>query len=152
MALLRTHSNNFTSFLCLEPQAWTQYSRWGLTRAEQRETITFLTLLPLLFWHNPGYCRPYWLPSAHCWLMSSILSTRISKSFAMGLPSMSSFPSTGLPWLKYNILHLVVLNLIRFTWDHFSSLSKSLWMTSLSSFESTAPVSLVSSAKLLRMY
>jgi len=39
-----------TSFLYCGPKAWMQYSRWGLMRAEQRGTITSLTLLttPLL--------------------------------------------------------------------------------------------------------
>jgi len=37
-------------FLCWEPQSWAQYSRWGLTRAEERRTITSLVLMatPLL--------------------------------------------------------------------------------------------------------
>ena len=36
-------------FLVLGPQTWMQYSRWGLTKAEQRGTITSLTLMALLF-------------------------------------------------------------------------------------------------------
>ena len=32
-------------FFCLGPQAWTQYSRWDLTGAEQRKTIASLSLL-----------------------------------------------------------------------------------------------------------
>ena len=32
--LLWTSSNSSMSFLCWGPQNWTQYSRWGLTRAE----------------------------------------------------------------------------------------------------------------------
>jgi len=35
-ALLWTCSNSPTSFLCWGSQAWTQYSRWSLMRAEQR--------------------------------------------------------------------------------------------------------------------
>jgi len=38
-------------------------------------------------------------------------------------------------------LHLALLNLIRFSWVHFSSLSRSLWMDSLLSNASTAPFS-----------
>ena len=34
VALLWTSSKNSTSFLCWGPQAWTQCSTWGLTRAE----------------------------------------------------------------------------------------------------------------------
>ncbi|KAK4814241.1 LOW QUALITY PROTEIN: hypothetical protein QYF61_012737 [Mycteria americana] len=49
-------------------------------------------------------------------------------------------------------LHLALLNLMRFTQAHFSSLSRSLWMTSHPSGVSTAPHSLVSSANLLRVH
>ena len=49
-------------------------------------------------------------------------------------------------------MHLALLNLIRFSWAHFSSLSRSLWMASLPSSVLTAPLSLVSSANLLRVY
>ena len=34
VALLWTHSKSSTSFLYWRPQAWMQYSRWGLTKAE----------------------------------------------------------------------------------------------------------------------
>ncbi|KAK4807231.1 LOW QUALITY PROTEIN: hypothetical protein QYF61_024351 [Mycteria americana] len=47
---------------------------------------------------------------------------------------------------------LALLNLMKFTWAHFSSLSRSLWMASLLSSISTAPLSLVSSANLLRVH
>ncbi|KAK4813629.1 hypothetical protein QYF61_014389, partial [Mycteria americana] len=49
-------------------------------------------------------------------------------------------------------LHLALLNLMRFTQAHFSSLSRSLWMTSRPSDLSTAPLSLVSSANLLSVH
>ena len=35
-------------FLVLGHQAWIQYSRWGLMRAEKRETIPSFSLLPHL--------------------------------------------------------------------------------------------------------
>jgi len=47
---------------------------------------------------------------------------------------------------------LALLNLMRFTWAHFSSLSRSLWMAFHPSGVSTAPFSLVSSANLLRVH
>ncbi|KAK4810657.1 hypothetical protein QYF61_007394 [Mycteria americana] len=43
-------------------------------------------------------------------------------------------------------------NLMRFIQAHFSSLSRSLWMTSRTSGMSTAPLSLVSSANFLRVH
>ena len=49
--------------------------------------------------------------------------------------SESSSPSLytylGLPQPKYSTLHLALLNLIRSSWTHFSSLSRSFWMVSL---------------------
>ena len=52
------------------------------------------------------------------------------------------------------LLHFALLNLIRFTQDHFSKqfLSRSLWMASLPSIVSNAPHSLVSTANLLRTH
>ena len=49
-------------------------------------------------------------------------------------------------------LHLALLNLMRLARDHFSSLSMSLWMASCPSGVSTAPLSLVSSANLLKVH
>jgi len=47
-----THSNSSMSFLHWGPQAWTQYCKRGPTRAEQRGTITSLSLLvtPPVMW------------------------------------------------------------------------------------------------------
>ena len=39
VALLWTHSNRSTSFLYWGLQTWMQYSKWSLTRAEQRGAI-----------------------------------------------------------------------------------------------------------------
>ncbi|KAK4818489.1 hypothetical protein QYF61_014219 [Mycteria americana] len=78
------------------------------------------------------------------------------KSFSAGLHSITSSSSLywnrGLPRTRCRTLHLALLNLMRFTQAHFSSLSRSLWMTSRSSSVSTAPLSLVSSANLLRVH
>ena len=49
-------------------------------------------------------------------------------------------------------LHLASLNLVRFTWAHSSGLSRPLWMVFLPSVVSSAPLSLVSSANLLRVH
>ena len=64
--------------------------------------------------------------STHCWFMSSFLSTRTPKTFSTGLLSRGFSPSVykhlGLPHPKCNALYLALLNFIRFTWAHFSSL------------------------------
>jgi len=49
-------------------------------------------------------------------------------------------------------LRLALLNLMRFTWTHVSSLSRSLWVASLPSGVVTVPHSLVSSENLLRVH
>ena len=51
-----------------------------------------------------------------------------------------------------NILHLALLNVIRFLYAHFSSLSRSLWMAFPPSIVSTALHSLVLSVDLLRTH
>jgi len=93
---------------------------------------------------------------AHCWLVSSFSFIRTPTSFLAGLLSRSSslglYSYLGLPQPKYNALHLALLNLIRFLWAHFSCLSRFLWMASLLSIVLTAPLSLVSSADLLRVH
>ena len=66
--------------------------------------------------------------------------------------SLSLYKYQGLLLPKCNALHLALLNLIRFIWAHFSSLSRSLWMTFLPSSVSTAVLSSVSSANLLRVH
>jgi len=112
-------------------------------RAKWRGTTISLSLLvtPLLM--HPRIQLAFRAASACCWLMSSFLLTRTPKSFSTGLLSVSS-PSLyfylGLLQLKCNTLQLVLLNLIKFSGAHFLSLSKSLWITSLPSFVSTAPL------------
>lgn len=57
---------------------------------------------------------------------------------------------TKLPQLGWSTLHLTLLNFMKFTQAHLSSLSRSLWMESLPSSVLTAPHSLVSLADWLR--
>ena len=66
--------------------------------------------------------------------------------------STSLYTYLGLPQLKWKTLHFVLLNLIQFTCTHFSSLSMSLQMASITSVVSTSPFSLMSSLNLLRVY
>ena len=65
-------------------------------------------------------------------LMSSFSSTRTPKSFSAGLLSRSSSPNLykylGLPWPKCNTMHLALLNLIKFTWAHFSTCPGPEWL------------------------
>ncbi|KAK4816270.1 hypothetical protein QYF61_014342 [Mycteria americana] len=56
------------------------------------------------------------------------------------------------PALKCRILHLALLNFMRFARAHLSSLSGCLWMASLPSRVSTTPLSLGSSANLLKVH
>lgn len=67
--------------------------------------------------------------------LPSFSHTRILTFFLAGLLSISSSPSLhiywGLLWPKYSTFHEALLNLIRLMWAHSSSLSKLLWMASL---------------------
>ena len=47
------------------PQAWTQYSRWGLTRAEQRGTIPSLSLLATPLPMQTRISLVFWAAGAH---------------------------------------------------------------------------------------
>lgn len=86
--------------------------------------------------------------SIHSWL------TGTPKSFSIGLLLMSSslslYSHLGLPQPKSNTSHVALLNLIRFSYVHFFSLFRFLW-TSPSSIVSTAALSLLSLANLLRV-
>ena len=58
----------------------------------------------------------------------------------------------GIAPTKMQDLHLALLNLVRFTWAHFLSLSRSLWMASCPSAMSTTPLSLMSADSLLKAH
>lgn len=74
----------------------------------------------------------------------------------MGLLTVYSLPSLylclGLPKLRCRILHLALFNFLRFLQAHVSSLSSSLWMTSLPSNVLIILHSLVSSTKSLKVH
>ena len=53
----------------LGPQKWTQHSRWGFTRAEQRSRITSLCLLVTLLLMQPRTRLAFWAASTHCLLI-----------------------------------------------------------------------------------
>jgi len=87
----------------------------------------------------------------HAW----VFSARMPKSFALMLSRSSSpclYTYLKLSQVKSNTLPLAVLNLLRFLWACFLSLSISLWMKSLHSVVPTVLFCLVSLAKLLRVH
>jgi len=63
------------SFLCWGLQSWTQDSRWGLTRVEQRGRITSLNLLAMLLLMQPRIWLAFWAASTQCRLVSGFSST-----------------------------------------------------------------------------
>jgi len=83
--------------------------------------------------------------------MFSFSSIRTPRSFSAGLLSRSSFPTLytykRVFQPKCKTLYFAMLNYITFTQAHLLSLSRSFWITSLLPNVSTAPLSLVSSAK-----
>ena len=92
-------------------------------------TIISLALLVTLLLMQPRILLAFQAETACCQLISSLLSTRITKA-SEGLISRNSSQSLGLPWPKCKALHLALLNLIRLSCAHFLSLSKSLWTAS----------------------
>ena len=93
VALLWTRSKTSMSFLCWGLQNWMQYSRWGLTGAEQRSRTTSLNMLATLILMQPRIRLAFWAASARCQLMLNFSSTSTHKSFSSGLLSSHSLPS-----------------------------------------------------------
>jgi len=74
-------------------------------------------------------------------------------SSLQGWPQRVCIHSLGLPQSECSsTLRLALLNLIRFMWAQFSSQSRSLRMACLPSVVSAVPLTLVSSANLLRVH
>lgn len=69
----------------------------------------------------------FWAASVHWWLTSSFSSTETPKIFSTGLLSMSSSC-----WISPGLVECT------FTWAHFSSSSRSVWMAFLPSVVPTA--------------
>ena len=84
---------------------------------------------------QPRIQLAFWAVSTHCQVMLSFLLTDTHKSFLAVLLSIHYLPSLylclKLPLPTCRTLHLALLNFMRFTWTHFSSLSRSLWMAFL---------------------
>ena len=89
----------------------------------------------------------FWAVSVHRWCMYNFSYTSTSKPFFTWLLSVHSLPSLygclRLPWPRLSILHLALLNFMRFAWANLSNLSRTLWMASLPSEVLTAPLSWV---------
>ena len=146
VALLWTHSNSSTSFLYHGPQALTQYSRWGLTKAEGNTHHPLLAATPLLM--QPRIQLAFQAARAHCWIMSRFLSISTPTFISSGLLSRSSSPSQysylRLPRSKCNTLHLALLNLFRFSCAQSLSHSRSLWMGSFCCVNCTTQLGVIS--------
>lgn len=133
-----------------------QESRWSLMGVEQRGRVTSLDLLATLLLMQLKIWLAFWSASAHWWLMLSFLSTNTPKCFSTGLLSIPSSPipylCLGLPWPMCRTLHLALMIVMRFAQAHFSSLSRSLRMTSFPRSMLTTPHSWVLLANLLRVH
>jgi len=53
-----------------------QYSNWGLTRAEQKETVASFALLAIPLLIKPRISLAFWAASSHFWLTFSFSSAR----------------------------------------------------------------------------
>ena len=141
-----THSHRSVFFLCWGVRSWTEDSRWGLTRAEQRGRIPPpLTCWPRCFWCSPGYG---WLSGlqAHTAGSYSVYYPPEPRSPSPLLSTHSTpslYPCLGLSRPRCSTLHLAMLNFMGFAWAHSSSLSRALWTASRPSRVSTTPLSFV---------
>lgn len=105
--------------------------------------------------HPSFLCIPgsLWLSRLQVLIAGSYISFHLPTSSSPSLLSIHLSPSLyccwGLPQPRWWTLHLDLLNIMRFTWDHSSSLSTSLWMVSFPSDIST-PLSLVLFQKLAK--
>lgn len=76
--------------LCWRAQNWTQYSRCGLTSAEERGRITSLSLL-ITLWMQPGrLLAPQLWPVKHCFLLFLLLSASLLRVHQNIVPSSRS--------------------------------------------------------------
>lgn len=86
-------------------------------------------MLVTLLVMQPGIQSAFWIVSAQCQPISRFSSINIPNSFSSGLLLIHSSPSLywywRLPWPRCRALHLTLLSLMRFTWTHFLSLSRS---------------------------
>ena len=101
---------------------------------------------------QPRIWLAFWAVSAHWQLIPSLHSPVLPSPSLQGC-SQSLHPPAFIDTRDCpDHLHLALLNFIRFTWAHFLSLSRSLWMASHPSGMSNALLSFVSSANLLRVH
>lgn len=154
MALSRTLSRSSTSLLYWGAHSWKQYSRCGITSAEQRWRITSINFLAILCIVQPRLLLAFLSVRACCWLMFNLVFTRTPTSFSARLHCSCVAPNTcwclGLFLPRYRTLHFL-LNIMRCLSAHFSSLWRSIRMTVQPSRVSAAPSSFVSLENWLRL-
>ena len=124
------------------------------SRGAESPPLDMLAILPFM---QPGRWFDFCIASAHCQHTSSFSPTSIYPQVllhraTLNLVILQSVLMLVIPTPMCRTLHLALLNFLRFTWAHSSSLSRSLWMASLPSSKSIASLSLVSFANLLRMH
>ncbi|KAK4830007.1 hypothetical protein QYF61_008177 [Mycteria americana] len=104
---------------------------------------------------QPRIPLAFFAVKAYCWLMFNLMSTKTPRSFsAKLLSSWVALAHTGACGCSSSGagLFAFLLNFMRFTPAHFSSLSRTLWVASHPSGISTTRPSFVSSASLLRVH
>jgi len=104
-----------------------------------------LTFWPHMFLSSPGY---NWLSGYKFTLLAH------AHFFIHQYPQVLLSRATLNPFVPKSVamLGIAFLNFMRFTWSHFSSLSRSFWMASFPSRGSNASLNWVSFANLLRVH
>ena len=156
MALHWTVSSMFMSLLYRGAQNWAQYSKCGLTSAEQRGRITTLHLLAVLCVMQPRIPFAFFAARAHSWLKFNLVSTGTPSAFSAKLLYRWVSPSVcwclGLFVPRSRTLYFPMLNFMRYLSAHFSRMLRSLGMTAWPSHLSATPLMSVQSAYLLRVH
>lgn len=101
---------------------------------------------------QPKALLAFWATSPCCWLISSFLSARTLKSFSTGCFRWALLPACRYKWDWLYPSATPCTQFVEVSWAWFSSLSWSHWMTSFHFVSSSAPLSLVSSTKSLRVH
>lgn len=136
-------------------QNWTQYSKCGLTIAEQSgKIILSLLVIPLLI--QSSNLLACFATAAHLSPIFSCLSTRTPRTFStelfLGWVDSSLCQTPGICFPRCRTLYFSLLNLIRFYIAHSSSLPRSSCRTALAYKVLISPLSLVPLANFIRVH
>jgi len=120
VALLWSHPDRSVSLLYWGLPIWMQYCRWGLTLQSRGAGSPPPPCWPCCFWCSPGYS----------WISGLRGHSAGSCPAAIHSTPRLFIRAVLCPYIpRCKTSHSALLNLMRFTWAHCSSLSMSPWIT-----------------------